>query len=84
MVEEIETALGTIAVREGKADAALVKALTAAEPVRRATAATALVRAGVADQKIAIRKLLQDPDASVRLRVGLALAGTRTRTRSRC
>ncbi len=73
--EEIETALVTVAVRDGKAEPALTEALTAEEPLRRGLAGAALARARVAEQKGAIRKLLKDPDLGVRLHVGLALAG---------
>ena len=39
-----------------------------------AAAGEALARAGIGEQRQPARKLLQDPDAMVRLRVGLALA----------
>jgi hypothetical protein len=63
-----------VAVRDGKADPALVAALADASPVRRAAAGAALCRAKAEDQKPAIRKLLEDQDPLVRLHVGLALA----------
>src|SRR5207245_2752551 len=59
VIEEIETALVAVAVREGKAEPVLVAALTAADPLRRGLAGAALVRAGAAEPKNAIRKLLQ-------------------------
>jgi hypothetical protein len=51
----------------------LVKALTDPLPGQRLAAAEALAGGG-ADQWPAVRKLLTDPDAEVRLRVALALA----------
>jgi hypothetical protein len=77
VIEQVEAALVVLAVRDGKSDPVLVKALTAADPLRRATAGMVLARAGAAGQNAAIRKLLQDPDSGVRLRVGLALAAAR-------
>jgi hypothetical protein len=74
---EVETALVAVAVREGKAEPALMKALTAAEPRRRGIAGATLARAKVAEARDGIRKLLSDPNPEVRLRIGLALAGTR-------
>jgi hypothetical protein len=74
VADTIRTALDALAVREGKADPVLVAALTDKSPVRRAAAGAALCRAGIAEQKPAIRKLLEDEDPLVRLHVGLALA----------
>jgi outer membrane protein assembly factor BamB len=73
-VDQIRTTLAALAVRDGKTDKALAAALTDKLPVRRAAAADALCRANVADQKAAVRRLLQDPDPEVRLQVALALA----------
>ena len=72
--EALRTALAAVAVRDGKPEPALVRALTDEAPARRAAAGVALCRAGATAQLPAIRKLLQDPDPQVRLRVGLALA----------
>jgi HEAT repeat protein len=74
---EIQSALAAIAVRDGKVEPALVKALDDKLPLRRAVAGAALWQGGVADQRPAVRKLLQDADPSVRLRVALALAEDR-------
>ncbi len=58
----------------GKADPALVRALEDKLGVRRAAAAAALCK-GKADAELpAIRKLLSDADATVRLRTAVALA----------
>jgi hypothetical protein len=72
--EALRTALAAVALRDGKPEPALVRALTDEAPARRAAAGAALCRAGARDHLPAIRKLLQDPDAQVRLLVGLALA----------
>lgn len=53
-------------------DPMLVAALGDPLPLRRAAAGEALGRAGAAEESVA--KLLRDPDAGVRLRVGLARA----------
>jgi HEAT repeat protein len=70
---EVRGDLTTLAVRDGRPEPGLVAALADKQPVKRAAAAEALCRAGAAGQMAAIRKLLHDPDAVVRLRVGMAL-----------
>jgi HEAT repeat protein len=79
VVAEVETALAAVALREGKAEPALVRSLTDAAPLRRGVAGAALARAGVAEHRDAVRKLLQDPDLAARQRVALALAVGRDR-----
>jgi hypothetical protein len=79
VADQVHTALGTLAVRDGKPDPALVAALTDKLPARRAAAGVALCKAGVADQRSAVHKLLADPDLQVRLRVALAVVGARDR-----
>ncbi len=71
---EVQTALTTLAVRDGKVDPALVRALDDPLPVRRAVAAEVLARAGGAEARPAVRKLLHDADPTVRIRVASALA----------
>jgi HEAT repeat protein len=66
--------LATTGVRDGKADAALVRALEDKIPARRAAAAIALCQGGADDERPAVQKLLKDPDPIVRLRAALALA----------
>jgi HEAT repeat protein len=73
LVTEVQTALTVLAVRDGKPDPALLAALEDKTPARRAAAGDALARAGGAEVRSAVRKLLHDTDPSVRLRVGLAL-----------
>jgi HEAT repeat protein len=58
----------------GEGDSILVKALRDAFPVRRAIAGDVLVAVTDAEVRAAVRKLLADPDLSVRLRVAVALA----------
>lgn len=71
--EEVRQALGKLAAPEGKPLPQLTGALTDADPTRRWAAAEALTSAGAKDAFPAIRKLLSDPDAIVRMRVAMAL-----------
>jgi HEAT repeat protein len=77
--EEIRGALAAIAVRDGKPDPVLVKALDDKLPLRRAVAAEALATGGGADERTLARRLLKDSDSGVRLRVALALTAARER-----
>ena len=70
--------LAAAAVRSGKPDPALVRALGDPTAVRRAAAGEALARAG-ADVRPVVYKLLQDSDPAVRQRVALALLESRDR-----
>ncbi|HZY84433.1 MAG TPA: PQQ-binding-like beta-propeller repeat protein, partial [Gemmataceae bacterium] len=76
VADEVCQALAAAGARGGKADPALVGALEDKLAVRRAAAGEALVRAGP-DHRAAVRKLLRDPEAAVRQRVGLALVEAR-------
>ena len=71
--DEIVRALAVVGVRDGKADRALVKALTDKLPLRRAVTCGALGLSGLPDHKDAIRKFLRDPERVVRLHVALVL-----------
>ncbi len=71
---EIRAALAAVAVRDGRADGVLVKALADKSAERRAAAAAALVRGGARDQLPAARKLLKDREPIVRQETALALA----------
>src|SRR5262249_9938347 len=73
---ETQTALRALAIQDGKPDAALVKALEDPVPVRRVIAAELLAQFGGEGHRRAVRKLLQEKDAKVRLRVAVALANT--------
>jgi HEAT repeat protein len=69
----IRLALADLAVRGGKADPVLVKALSSDLAWRRQVAVTALCKGGAGDQLPALRKLLGDADKSVRLAAALGL-----------
>lgn len=72
LIEAALNALVKVGVKDGKPSAALLEALVQRDPDRRAAAAVALVRGGD-DLRPAARRLLDDNDPTVRLRVGLAL-----------
>ncbi len=74
LAEEVRLALVELAGRDGKADPALVAALTDKSALKRAAAAFALGQAKAADQLPAVRKLLQDADPAVCYRAAVALA----------
>ncbi|MBY0521981.1 MAG: PQQ-binding-like beta-propeller repeat protein [Gemmataceae bacterium] len=74
VADEVLNTLALLAVRDGQTDKALLAAIADKSAPRRAGAALALHRAGAADAKAAVRKLLQDPDPMVRYRIGMALA----------
>jgi HEAT repeat protein len=75
--QQVAGLIADLAAREPKAGPALVQALTDKVAARRSAAAVALCRRGPGDDLGALRKLLKDPDADVRLRTGLALAAAR-------
>ncbi len=66
--EDIYDGIDAQAVKDGKVDPRLVKALDDKLPARRAVAACIIARVGNAEQQNAAQKLLKDPDANVRLR----------------
>jgi HEAT repeat protein len=72
-VDEIRAALILLATRDGKADPALIAALTDKSPERRIAAGVALARGGPKDQQPDVRKLLQDDVPGVRLPIAEAL-----------
>jgi hypothetical protein len=69
---EVAKALHKIAGTSGKVDPAVTNALADLSPLRRAVAAEVLAGTG-AEHRGAVRKLLNDPDPAVRLRVAIAL-----------
>ncbi|MBI1915365.1 MAG: HEAT repeat domain-containing protein [Planctomycetes bacterium] len=71
--EAVFSAVIALAVRDGRPDEAVTRALSDEAPLRRAAAAVALCRAGVKEKRGAVRRLLDDVDPMVRLHVGLAL-----------
>jgi HEAT repeat protein len=77
--EEVQETLNALAFLDGKANPLLVAALADKKPLWRAAAAEALCQPGAVDQQAAVRALLRDPDAAVRVRAALALAGVRDR-----
>ncbi len=70
---EVEAALVGVAIRDGKADPAILKALKDKVALRRASAAQVLAQAGGTAHYSAIRPLLKDPKPSVRLKAALGL-----------
>jgi hypothetical protein len=74
VLDEVSLALAVVAVRDGKVDGALLKALADPLPVRRAVAAEVLCQEGGEAERAAVHALLKDPKSSVRLRAALALA----------
>ena len=73
--EEALAALKETGVRQGKVDAVLVAALKDKNSLRRAGAALCVGHSGQAEQRLAVRSLLSDPDPKVRLRAAQGLAG---------
>jgi hypothetical protein len=71
--EDVIRALTVLAVSKGKAHPALLGALKDKLPLRRAAAGEALAWSGLSEHGEAVRKLLKDPEPSVRLRLSLAL-----------
>jgi hypothetical protein len=80
VVDDICTALEKVAVRGGKAEKAALEALKDKEPLKRGAAGAGLVLGGDKEHLDAVRGLLKDPDAGVRLRVGLAFVQQRDKT----
>jgi hypothetical protein len=73
VAEELLAILASLAAGNAKPDPALTNALADPNGIRRAMAAEVLCRAGRAERRSAVRKLLTDPDPEVRCRVALAL-----------
>jgi len=74
VIDQVRDVLSQLATEGGKPHPVLVKGLEDKIALRRAIAGEALCKANVAGQKDAVRKLLQDKEPFVRLRIGLALA----------
>jgi hypothetical protein len=73
VIDELCKALTAVAVRDGKVEPSVVKALTDKVAVKRGAAGVALVASGAAEHLPAARKLLDDATPAVRLRVALSL-----------
>jgi HEAT repeat protein len=71
--EEVLAALRTLVAPDGKPHPRLIAALRDLEPARRAAAAHVLGRLNIAEQRPAVRRLLQDADARVRFRAARSL-----------
>jgi HEAT repeat protein len=65
--------LAAVGCTDGKADPLLVRALEDKHRTRRAAAAVALCKGRAEDALPAVRQLLKDPDAMVRMRTAVAL-----------
>jgi HEAT repeat protein len=81
IAETIQQVLPSLALVDGKADPVLLAALTDKSAVKRAASGAALAQAvgppsrpRLPEAMARVRKLLDDSDAQVRLRVGLVLA----------
>ena len=79
VLAEVQGALNVLAYHDGKADPLLLAALADKRPQLRAAAAEALAHAAPDKDLAAVRKLLKDADARVRLQAALALVNRRDR-----
>jgi HEAT repeat protein len=73
---EVQLALNAVAFKNNKPEQAIVRALSDPQSARRGAAAEALCLGGDRAHLPDIRKLLNDSELSVRLKVALALAGS--------
>ncbi len=80
VLDAVRDALAATAAKDGKADTALTEAISANLPLTRGLAGEALVRAGQSSALPALRKLMEDPDRLVRVRVGLAFVETKDKS----
>jgi HEAT repeat protein len=74
---EVQKSLTVLARQDGKPVAALTRALTDSQPAVRSVAAEALINGRGEEGRAAVRKMLKDEAAFVRMRVALALARAR-------
>ncbi|MHB1426159.1 MAG: HEAT repeat domain-containing protein [Gemmataceae bacterium] len=74
---EVQKSLTALALHQGKPAPALVRALTDPQPPLRAAAAAALLGGGGVEGRAAVRGMLKDKSALVRMRVALAMAMAR-------
>jgi HEAT repeat protein len=79
VAEEVRAALAALTVQDARPDPALLQGLVSADPDDRAAAGTVLARANLPDTRPAVRRLLEDDEPSVRLRVGRALVMAKDR-----
>ncbi len=78
--EEVKTALTEMAYHDGKPNPVILKALEDESAVRRAMAVEVLSQNSFAVPRAALRKLLNDPTPTVRLRAALVLIQDRDAT----
>jgi hypothetical protein len=71
--EAVCNALSRLAAKDGKAEPLLIAGLADKLSIKRVGAARALLRSGLAEVRPGIRKLLHDPESTVRLQVALLL-----------
>src|SRR6185437_9378005 len=76
VVQEIETALLAVGLRDGKLESALVRSLSDPLPIRRSISARVLCKIGGTPGRTAVRPLLKDARPSVRMQAALGLADT--------
>jgi HEAT repeat protein len=74
VVQEISTALTAVALKDGKLDPALLKALEDPTPIRRGVAAEVVCKSGGSAERSRVLPLLKDPKPTVRLRAAHGLA----------
>jgi HEAT repeat protein len=80
MSQQVRLLIADLGCSDGKADPALVAGLSDPLPVRRAAAAAALCQGRALEHLPAVRALLKDPEAEVRLRVALGLGALDDKT----
>jgi HEAT repeat protein len=76
-VDDIQRALTSLAIRDGKPDPVVATALRDKDPLRRTAAAVALCQPAATELRPAILQLMHDPDLNVRLGVAVALAAAK-------
>lgn len=77
--EELFATLSVLGLRDGKADARLVDALKDKHPLQRSAAGLIVGRSSQPEQRTAVRPLLTDTDARVRLRAAQGLINGKER-----
>ena len=80
LTSQLTEVLAAVACPGGKADAVVVKALTDKSPLRRVAAAQAITRGRATGAFDEVKKLLEDRDVLVRVRVASALTAAGEKT----
>jgi outer membrane protein assembly factor BamB len=73
VAEEVRNTLAVVALKDGRIDPLILEAAADKNAAKRAAAGVVLARSGGEEHRPAVRKLLEDADPTVRLRVGLML-----------